>query len=236
MMKKSTLDLIVPIAADKPEYNDRLPYLFGLDDDGIVLCVKSILGMQPDSFDHIYFTILKKHDERYFVGDTLRLQFCRLGITNAEVVVLSESTCDQVETICQTIHQKNIGGAIFVKDGDSYFSGNVESGNAVAIFPIENLELFDPRDKSYVAVDDFNYITNIIEKRVVGHHISAGGYGFASASDFLSQYEKLRSYGHLYLSHLIYAMLLSGAPFHPIAAEEYRDWGNKKLYQLMNQK
>ena len=35
--------------------------------------------------------------------------------------------------------------------------------NGVAIYPIEELEMLDPRDKSYVAVDDMYYITNIIE-------------------------------------------------------------------------
>jgi hypothetical protein len=228
--------LIVPVAADKVEYNDLLPYVFGLDDDGIIICIKSIMGLNLKDFDHIYFTILHKHDERFFVGDSLRLQFRRLGIANAEVVVLEKPTTNQAETIYQTILQKKLQGAIFIKDGDSCFNATIEPLNAVTIFPIEELEFIDPRDKSYVAVDDMSYITNIIEKRVIGHFISAGGYGFASAAEYCKYYERLKDYGHLYLSHIIYAMLLNKCIFRPIHAQQYQDWGNKNLYSLLNMK
>ena len=51
--------LIVPVAADKPEYNNKLPYVFAFGEDGIIICIKSILGLPLDRFDRIYFTILR---------------------------------------------------------------------------------------------------------------------------------------------------------------------------------
>lgn len=218
-------NLIVPVAADKKEYNDGLPYVFGLDGEGTIICLKSILGLDLTEFDHIYFTILKKHDEKFFVGDNLRLQFKRLGIQNAKVVVLNNPTRDQAETIYQTIIQEDIKGGIFIKDADSYFKTSIWGDNGIAIYPIEELDILTPKDKSYVAVDDMYYPTNIIEKNVVGHYISAGGYLIRDTDIYMSYYNRLRDYGRLYLSHIIYAMLLDKKPFRPMLVEDYKDWG-----------
>lgn len=222
----SSHTLIVPVAADKPEYADGLPYVFGLDRDGVMICIKSILGLDLSKFDHIYFTVLKKHDMRFFLVDMLRLQFKLLGIPQAKVIVLDDPTQDQAETIYQTIKREGITGKVFVKDADSYFRTEMAGTNGVAIFPIEELEVLAPKDKSYVAVDDMYYITNIIEKSVVGHYISAGGYSM-QAADFLEYYHRLRRYGKLYLSHLIYAMLLDKKSYRPMIVREYKDWGTR---------
>lgn len=222
-----TNSLIVPVAADKPEYENDLPYIFGLNSEGIVICLKSVLGLDLKRFDNIYFTILKKHDERFCISELLNLQFHRLGIDNARVVILDEPTKDQAETIFRTISQEGIVGSIFIKDADSYFSTEIPNSDSVAIYPIEELETLSPKDKSYVAVDDMSYVTNIIEKSIIGHHISAGGYQL-KASDFIHYYNKLRKLGKLYLSHIIYAMLLDKKSFRPMQVEEYKDWGTKQ--------
>lgn len=47
-------NLIVPVAADKPEYSNKLPYVFALGEDGIIVCIKSVLGLPLDRFDNIY--------------------------------------------------------------------------------------------------------------------------------------------------------------------------------------
>ena len=227
--------LIVPVAADSIENNKSLPYLFGLSKDGIIICIKSILGMDLSVFSNIYFTILKKHDDTFFVADSLNMQLKRLGINNAKVVILDEPTTDESETVYQTIKSEKITGPIFIKDGDSFFEAAIDAPNGVAIYPIEELEFLDPRNKSYVAVDDMFYITNIIEKSVVGHYISAGGYAIEDAELFCKYYDKLRSYGKLYLSHLIYAMLLDKKTFRPIMVKEYMDWGSRVSYTINQQ-
>ena len=217
-------NLIVPVAADKAEYNEGLPYVFGLDGDGVIICLKSILGLDVNQFDNIYFTVLKKHDDKFFVGDNLRLQFKRLGLSNAKVVVLDNPTQDQAETIYQTLLKEDIQGSVFIKDADSFFKTSIVEGNGVAIFPIEELDVLAPKNKSYVAVDDMYYPTNIIEKNVVGHYISAGGYLIRDAEIYKRYYDRLRGYGKLYLSHLLYAMLLDKKTFRPMIVEEYKDW------------
>ena len=224
--------LIVPVAADKPEYNDSLPYVFGLDEAGIVICIRAIMGMDTSCFDNIYFTILQKHDAKYSLSEMLQMQFRRLGLTQAKVVVLEHPTASQPETIYRTIHKEGIEGAVFVKDSDCYFECDVQPKNGVAIYPLEELSVVDPRNKSYVAVDDMFYITNIIEKRVVSRYFNAGGYCFESSAMFCDYYERLCGLGHLYLSHIIYSMLLDKHEFRPIRVKEYRDWGTMNLYKM----
>ncbi|MBQ5753250.1 MAG: hypothetical protein IIV91_03480 [Alistipes sp.] len=224
--------LIVPVAADKPEYNDTLPYVFGLDEEGTIICVKAVVGMDLSLFDNIYFTILRKHDERFALKRMLQLQFERFSLTQAKVVVLDEPTASQPETVYRTICREKITGAIFIKDSDCYFECEVRPKNGVAIYPLEELSVVDPRNKSYVAVDDMFYITNIIEKRVVSHYFNAGGYCFEDSAEFCSYYEQLRDLGHLYLSHIIYAMLLDKREFRPILVKGYKDWGTMYLYKM----
>lgn len=219
--------LIVPAAADKAEYRDKLPYIFGADKDGYLICVKSILGLNLSQFDDIFFAVLKKHDDKFSVANSLNLQFERLGLHNAHVTILECPTRDQAETVFQTIQKEKIQGGLFIKDADSYFKMDFFHKNGIAIFPIEELDNLSPKDKSYVAVDDMYYVTNIIEKRVVGHFIGAGGYVIDDVESFCDYYHRLRDYGRLYFSHIIYAMLLDKKTFRPMIVEDYKDWGTQ---------
>lgn len=189
-----------------------------------MICVKSILGLNLECFDNIYFTILRKHTERYDVDVLLRLQLRRLGLEKAKIVVLDSQTATQAETVARTIERENISGAIFIKDADSYFEAEIFPENGVAVYPLEKLALVDPRNKSYVSVDDMQHITNIIEKRVVSNLFNVGGYCFENVKDFLETYNRYKHLGAIYLSHLIYAMLLNGNLFHPIRVSDYNDW------------
>lgn len=226
-----SFSLIVPIAADKPAYEREMPYVFGLNKAGIMHCVNSILGLNLDAFDKVYFTILSKHEERYKLKDMFALQFSRLGLTKAEVVVLDEPTTSQAETVYNTVKSKGITGSIFIKDADGYFVGEAQPINSIAIYPLEDLQYVDPQNKSYVSVDDMFYVTNIIEKKVVSHYFNAGGSSYESVDDFCRYYELVSQYeGKLYVSHLIYSMLLDKKIFRPILVKNYKDFGNERLF------
>ena len=216
--------LIVPIAANKSEYEKRIPSVFRISEDGTLLCIKSIQGMDLSSFNHIYFVILKKLDERYSLKDRLLLQFKMHGLSNAEVVILDSPTSSQPETIYQTINKANITGSIFIKDPDCYLEGDVTKQNSLAIYPLESLSWVNPQDKSYVAVDDMYYVTNIIEKRIVSHYFTAGGYCFENVEQYKTYYERLKGQKGLYLSHIVYSMLLDGHIFRPITVSKYQDF------------
>lgn len=216
--------LIMPIAANKPEYASRIPRIFLIAEDGIMHCIRALKSLDLTKFDHIYITILRHLDQQYALTERLMLQFRINGISNAEIVVLDEPTRSQPETIYQTILQKQIQGSIFIKDADCSFKGEDTADNAIAIHPLEQLDWVNPKNKSYVSVDDMYYITNIIEKRIVSHYFTAGGYSFDSAATYCQYYERLQQQPGLYLSHIIYAMLLEGHTFRPVLTKEYEDF------------
>ena len=216
--------LIMPIAADKPEYSTRLPRVFLIAEDGVMHCIRALKSLDLTRFDHIYITILRHLDEQYALTERLSLQFRINGITNAEIVVLDQPTTSQPETIYETIRKKDIHGSIFIKDADCSFAGDDTTDNAIVIHPLEQLDWVNPKNKSYVSVDDMYYITNIIEKRIVSHHFTAGGYSFQEADTYCQYYESLQHQQGLYLSHIIYTMLLDGHTFRPVLAKEYEDF------------
>lgn len=216
--------LIMPIAANKPEYATRIPRVFLIAEDGVMHCIRALKSLDLSKFHHIYITILRHLDEQYALTERLLLQFRINGITNAEIVVLDEPTGSQPETIYQTILQKQIHGSLFIKDADCSFFGEVATGNAIVVHPLEQLDRVNPKNKSYVSVDDMYYITNIIEKRIVSHYFTAGGYSFAEAATYCQYYERLRHQRGLYLSHIIYLMLLEGHTFRPVLTKEYEDF------------
>lgn len=220
----SERSLIMPIAANKPEYATRIPRVFLIAEDGVMHCIRALKSLDLSKFDHIYITILRHLDQPYALTERLQLQFRINGITNAEIVVLDDPTRSEPETIYQTICQKHIQGPIFIKDADCSFTGEDTTGNAIAIHPLEQLDWVNPKNKSYVAVDDMYYITNIIEKRIVSHYFTAGGYSFSSAATYCHYYERLQEQQGLYLSHIIYSMLLEGHTFRPVLTKEYEDF------------
>ena len=163
----SKYTLIVPIAADTDKMGTEMPYLFGLDSNGLMYCVKSIMGLPLEAFSDIYFTILHKHNLRYKLLEMMQIQFERLGIAHkTHVYELWESTSSQPETLYHTVVGNHITGAVLFKDGDSYFTTEVYPENMLYIFPLDGLQVVNPQNKSYVTIDEQYYITNIIEKKL----------------------------------------------------------------------
>ena len=215
--------LIVPAAAHKEDYSRRMPRVFRLNAKGIPLCVEAVMGLDLQQFSDIYFTILRLHDELYGIAAMLRIQLDRVGLQRVRIVILDKPTSSQAATICQTIEKESITGTIFVKDADSYFRADILPQNGIAVFPLERLEQVNPQHKSYVAVDDMRFVTNTIEKRVIDHFFNAGGYCFEDAQNFISYCQRYADMQGLYLSHIVYAMLLDRHIFRPFMADDYKD-------------
>jgi hypothetical protein len=98
----------------------------------------------------------------------------------------------------------------------------------IATYQLEKLQWVDPQNKSYVDVDDGYYVTNIIEKRIISHNFCAGGYSFENVDDFTHYYDMLKDEQGLYLSHIIYAMLLDRHIFRPEYVNDYTDFSNEQ--------
>ena len=57
----------------------------------------------------------------------------------------------------------------------------------------------------------------------MSHLFNAGGYCFENAAEFLDVFNQLKDHANLYLSHIIYYMLLERNLFRPIVVENYID-------------
>ncbi len=222
-------NLIVPVALDKPEYNNECPYLLTETERGKIPVLEGIQGLTLQLFSAIYIVLLKKHDELYGVSEKLDRHIAALPYGyKFHLVVLEHPTLSETESVYETIKKEKISGSLLVKDADNFFTCDCIPGNGIAIYPLDALTHVNPQHKSYVTLDDFFNITNIIEKKIIGRHFCTGGYFFEKASDFLFYFEKLQKYHPFYMSFLIFAMLLDGATFRPVFAEKYQDWGTRE--------
>ena len=228
--------LIVPMINGSKKYENSVPIEFQYDNkSGKINCVKSIEGLNlnyTDTFSKIYFILLQKHEIEYNVSEKIMLSIKNSILNGIECVFtfLDYVTSSQAETIYTEIKKYNITGPIFIKDADNMCILNSEiKKNSVLVYPLENTPIVDPQHKSYVSIDDQNFVVNIIEKKVVSNLFNCGGYSFNSALDFVEAYEAVQMFEdimeHMYISHIIYWLILNKKlKFRPIEAIGYEDF------------
>ena len=228
--------LIVPMINTSKKYENSVPIEFQYDNKtGKINCIKSIEGLKLsyiDTFSRIYFIILSKHEAKYHVSQKIMLSVKNSMLNGIECVFtfLDKPTSSQAETIYTEIKKHDIKGPIFIKDADNMCILNSPlKRNSVLVYPLENTPIVDPQHKSYVAIDDQNFVVNIIEKKVVSNLFNCGGYSFNSALDFVEAYEAVQMFedisSHMYISHIIYWLILNKKlKFRPIEAVGYEDF------------
>lgn len=230
---KKEYTLIVPMVSVKTSA-DEVPLEFKYDNNtGQINCIKALEGLDLTMFTKIYFVLLYEHELKYHVAEKITVaRKYNKALLNTEIIFkfLDIPTISQAETIYNTIKEYNIEGPIFIKDADNTCTcvGPI-TGNTVLVYPLENTPIVDPQHKSYVTIDDQNFVVNIIEKRVVSNLFNCGGYSFSNANDFTTAYENLISYEqpkvHMYISHIIYWLILNKKlKFRPIEAILYDDF------------
>ena len=229
---KEEYTLIVPMVSVKSK--DTVPLEFKYDNNtGQINCVKALEGIDLSMFTKIYFVMLYEHELKYHIAEkiTVARKFNK-KLLDTEVIFkfLDIPTSSQAETIYNTIVEYDIKGPIFIKDADNTCTcdGQIK-GNTVLVYPLENTPIVDPQHKSYVNVDDQNFVVNIIEKRVVSNLFNCGGYSFTDAALFKTAYEALLGYedivNHMYISHIIYWLILNKkVKFRPVEATYYEDF------------
>ena len=137
------------------------------------------------------------------------------------------------------IKKANIKGGIFIKDCDNEFNFSIKKNikNEVLTVNLNSVELVDAKNKSYISVDKANFIKNIIEKKIISNFFCCGGYSFYSAKDFVYYSSKLlKKSKDVYVSHVIYKMLLAGHTFSSKEVLEYVDWGTLREFRNYQRK
>ena len=234
-MNKEKFSLLVPMAAKS--FDDIVPVQFRYNNEnGYMNCIWSVLSINLEKFTDIYFIYLKEHNEKYNIIDRIKAELNKKDIESKfyNIMIhyceLEYPTDSQVSTIYTTIIEHNISGAICIKDTDNLCcTDNIDTGNYVLTYSLEDTSLVDPLHKSYISLDDQNFITNTIEKRVISDRFNCGGYIFNDVDIFIDAYINIHKYvdkdTHLYMSHIIYWLsLYKDIKFRPIECTNYIDF------------
>lgn len=219
--------LIVPMVGKSTRFPNLRPKWMLTHPMSGFMGTESIKGLNSDEFSTIYFVIQKAHEDEYQIAQCLIDEFKHLT-QDVQVVLLDNETESQPETVYECIKKMNIIGPILVKDSDNYFEANTDiNDNYVCYFDLNDKDELNARNKSYIQFDANGFISNIVEKKIVSSTFSVGGYGFLSAEEFCDCFEHVRnnSSSPLYMSNIIFDMLLNGIKFKGIKTEQYEDWG-----------
>ena len=222
-------NLIMPMAGRSARFNlDRPKWMLTHPLSGTYMALASLTGLNLQRYQKLYFVFLKKHQDEFDFESGFVKQLSRIGLLEkSRLIFLTKETDSPAQTVYEAIKKESIRGSILVKDSDSYFEADFEDGgNYVAFESLENVGLVEAKSKSYLQIDKFGTISNIVEKKVISSEFSVGGYGFENAeqfSEFFIAFE--RKTREIYLSDIIFQMILDGVKFKGIATQKFEDWG-----------
>lgn len=228
--------LILPVAGRSSRFPGMRPKWLLTLPSGRLMIEEAVQKMPLSSFTRVIVTCLKEHLDTYVNEDILRTNLIASISPKIELCILEKQTKCHAETVYKTIKQMNVDGSIYLKDCDNIFSCEPVQNNSVGIVSLNDVGLVDAKNKSYVQVDSLGYVTNIIEKNVISSDFCCGGYSFKKAEEFKAAYEAIvqiaqENSGEIYISHIIYHMLLNGSTFDTHTATQYVDWGTLREYR-----
>jgi hypothetical protein len=223
------MNLIIPAAGQSSRFPKMRPKWMLTHPNGNLMLAEAIRGLDFPGLKKIYLTVLASHLQEFQCLDGIQRQFRQIGLADKLVVVaLDQPTQSQPETVARAIEKEKIQGPICIKDSDNYFRLKVPSTNFVSVVDLNQVGFINPSNKSYADVNENHFVTNIVEKRVISNFFCSGAYGFQDAQEYLGYFNALSGLKSLYLSHIIYRMLLDNKAFSAAVCSDYSDWGTLK--------
>jgi len=226
--------LLLPVAGRSSRFPGMRPKWLLTMPDGKLMIEKAISLLDISKFDRVVIIALKEHIDKYLSQKGLNEILEGMGHPQIDLCILDEPTNSQSETIACAIKRCAISGSIFIKDCDNMFYSDFNGGNEVSVVDLNKTDLIDAKNKSYVELNSLGGITNIVEKQVISNYFCCGGYGFSSAENFIEHYSRIDALGEIYISNVIYSMLMGGAVFMINPAKNYVDWGTLREYRHYN--
>jgi hypothetical protein len=226
------INLLLPIGGRSSRFPLVNPKWSLTHPRGDWMLIEAIKGLDMSNISRICVIGLREHDTKFQLVDALSTQFAALGLgAKTEFVLLDEYTRNQPETIALGIRQAQVSGPIYIKDSDNFFRDTPVAVNSISSYDLHLIDKVNARSKSYFEINADGYVTNIVEKKIVGSKFCAGGYSFESAAAYLEYFDRYSRENDLYISHLIYGMILDGAAFSYSEVRDYVDWGTIKEWQ-----
>jgi len=223
-MKKN---LILPIAGESSRYAGTVPKWALKHPRGTCMLTEAIRGLELKVFDRILLVGLKYYKK--FVEQVSSEMEQEYGL-DVDVLLLDKQTDSQPETVYKAIQKADVKGAILIKDCDGSFKYSPNwDVNHVAVGDLNDVGKINAGNKSYVKANNNKTLGNIAEKRVISNLFNVGAYYFTSSEEFCRYYNSISTCKkELYISHIIYKMLLDGKIFFIEQVSSYRDWGTQR--------
>jgi len=222
------MDLIIAAAGKSSRFPNTRPKWLLTHPRGDLMVTASIRGLPVNEFEMIHLVVLKEHLEKYQCEGGIKDAFDMMGIRDKlNLVVLDEPTRNQPETVSACLQKTQRQTSFFIKDADNYFESNFIEPNSISTYNLMNMNSVNASNKSYVEKNEKGLVTNIIEKQVISSEFCCGGYSFASPEQFLKNFNEIKHHDNLYLSHVIFQMILNGVSFTTMPVREYSDWGTQ---------
>ena len=231
--------LILPVAGQSARFPGMRPKWLLTMPDGLLMIEKSVSLFNLNVFSRIVVVALKEHLMEYTNKKKLLFSLKKNISKKIEIVALNKSTSCQAETVLEAIKKAKIEGGIYIKDCDNMFASNIgsTSKNEVTIDDANTVGLMDAKNKSYIDFNKIGYLTNIVEKEVISSFFCCGGYSFKSALKFVKfSKQLLKKSSAVYISHVIFAMLMKNEMFTHNKAKKYIDWGTLREFRNWQKK
>ena len=226
--------LILPVAGRSSRFPGMRPKWLLTMPSGLLMLEASCQALDLSAYNRIVVICLREHLEDFVDQSQLEHSLQKNIRSDVELCVLDSPTRSHAETIYEGIIKAGIEGSIYLKDCDNTFNAPFCSGNVITTVDLNNVGLIDAKNKSYVEVSDIGNVVNIVEKSVIGNLFCCGGYSFDSAKRFCETYLRISQSdiaNEIYISHVVYSMMLDGEVFTVQGAVDYIDWGTLREYR-----
>lgn len=225
--------LVVPIAGQSSRFPNLRPKWSLTHPFGFMMVIEAIRALDLDAVERICIVGLEEHDRAFQLTQSLNAQLTELGLADiTDIVLLDQPTSSQPETVARGLRRADVSGAIYIKDSDNQFRDRPAAQNAVAGYDLHKVERVNARSKSYFEVNADGLVINIVEKQIISSRFCTGGYSFRDVEEFLAYYDRhAAAKSELYISGIIYGMILDGMVFTHSEVEDYEDWGTLKEWQ-----
>jgi hypothetical protein len=215
--------LILPCCGDSTRFPGNRPKFLLTHPNGLSMLAASIKGLDLGMVHRIVCVVREDHVKKYGFIVGIQEQFDE----RFEWCILEKPTESQPETVAMAIALLGITGPIAIKDPDNYFTAEVLPENVVATSTLQEHELINPSNKSYVEHDG-NRIDSIAEKQILSDTFCCGLYCFNDADYFNETFLLVRSQAKhiIHVSDIIAHMLeVDIEEFYTYHADNYIDWG-----------
>jgi len=231
--------LIIPVAGKSSRYPGMRPKWLLTMPDGKLMIEKSVSLIDLNKFKRIIIIALNEHVKKFSEIKVLKNVLKKNISKKIELILLKKETSCQAETVMRGLELAKVKGGFIIKDADNIFSQKIFKNNInqISVINSKKIDLLDAKSKSYISFDKLGKVINIVEKKVISDYFCCGAYEFKSTYEFIKYSKKcLKISRDVYISDVIYSMILDNHYFSFLESSDYIDWGTLREFRNFKKK